>query len=271
MENILNLELLNDILSKMYYALPKILGAIAFILIAWLCIKLILFLVKKSLNITRIDSLAEKMGDSENFISIPVKLKPSRIILVFVKWFLILIFVIIGADMFGLTIVSNEAGKLFAFLPRIFSSLLIFILGFYFAGMARKTVRDVIKSFDLNGSKAISLVVFYIILIVASITALNQAGINTDVITNNISLILGAFLASFTIALGLGSREVILRLLFSFYSRKNFEIGQTIKIDDFTGVILSIDNISMVVGNGHQKIVFPIKLIVNKKVEIIEG
>lgn len=270
MEKFLNFELIENLFNELYEIVPNIVGAILFILIGWLVVKLILFIVKKSLKLTKIDVLASKINDNGTLLKSTSKIEPTKIILAFLKWFLILILVIIGSDLFGLNIVSSGAGKLIDYLPRIFSSIVIFGFGLYLASLIRKSIYSLLKSFDLNGSKLISSIFFFIIVAIVSITALNQAGINTSIITNNLSLILGAFLATFVLALGLGSRDIVYRLLLGFYSKKNFEIGQKVKIDDYEGIILSIDNISVIVENNNgNKIVFPIKQIANKKIEII--
>ena len=65
----------------------------------------------------------------------------------------------------------------------------------------------------------------------------------------------------------MGSREVIKSLLFTFYSKRNFEVGQTITIDDIKGEIVSIDNICISVKKADGDIVvIPIKEIVGTRV-----
>ena len=75
---------------------------------------------------------------------------------------------------------------------------------------------------------------------------------------------------SFTIAFGLGSKEIIQRLLFGFYSRKNLNVGQRIKIGDVQGVIESIDNIYMTLITTEGKFIFPIKEVSDKIIQIID-
>ncbi|WP_417444480.1 mechanosensitive ion channel family protein [Joostella sp.] len=267
----LNFEILSNLYSDFVDVLPIILGTIFYIVISWLLLKFILFIVKKSLKFTKIDSLFENANDKNPLFGSSIKIKPTKIILAFIKWFLILILIIVGSDILGLTIVSNEVGKLVEYLPKIFSAVLIFFVGIYGAILLRKTIQSGLKAFDMNGSKAISMIVFYLVFVVVSVMALNQAGVDTEIITKNFFLIIGAFLAAFAIALGLGSREVIFRLLLGFYSRKNFAIGKRIRFDDVEGVVLSINNISMVIkSDDNKKIVVPIKLIVNKKIEILD-
>ncbi|NNK73500.1 MAG: mechanosensitive ion channel, partial [Flavobacteriaceae bacterium] len=124
------------------------------------------------------------------------------------------------------------------------------------------------KSLDISGSKMISQLVFIIILIIVSITALNQAGIDTEIITSNLTLIFGAFLAAFAIALGLGARVVVGDLLRTFYTRRTFELGQKIKFNDVEGEIIAIDDISITLKTATGKLVVPVKDIVESQVEI---
>jgi len=265
----LNFTLLEDLWRKINEALPKVVFGLLLIIVLWLLLKLILYIVKKSLKFSKIDHLTQKINEIP-ILDSTLKIEPEKIILIFVKWFLILVFVIVGADLLGLDLISREVSKLIDFLPRFFSALVIFIAGLYGAAYLKKSIRTLLKAVDINGSKVISQIVFVILVLVVSIMALNQAGLNTEIVTNNLFLILGAILASFAIAFGLGAKDVILRLLLGFYSKRNFQIGQKIIINGKKGTIESIDNIAFVVVFDDRKVVYPIKYISNKKIEILD-
>lgn len=101
-------------------------------------------------------------------------------------------------------------------------------------------------------------------------TALNQAGIDTDIITNNLTIILGAFLATIAIGFGLGSKDIVSDLLKTFYTRKSYEIGQAIQFNNISGTIESINSISITLKTASGRIVVPIKDIVENQIEIKE-
>ncbi|RCS28258.1 small-conductance mechanosensitive channel [Polaribacter sp. WD7] len=249
--------------------LPQLLKGIAFLVVGWLLIKFILFLVKKALGFTNIDTLPEKLKVDEILGESSVKIQPTKIIITTLKWILILVFVIIGAELLGLRMVSEQLSNLIAYLPKLIAALILFAVGVYVANLVKKALIGTFKSLELTGGNLVGNIAFYIISIIVTVTALNQAGVNTDLITNNLSIILGAILASFTIAFGLGSRDVIKRLLFGYYSRKNIQQGDKIKINNFEGVVENIDNICVTLQNEKGKIILPIKEIVNNKIEII--
>ena len=263
-----NLTFVQSLWTQFLNFIPKALLAIGFLILAWVVIKIINFILKKVLKLSKIDSLTTKLNEAELFGKNDYNIVPSKILLKFVKYLLILIFIIIASESLGLKSVSQGIGNFIAYLPILISALLIFILGVYAASQIKSAIQNTFKSLELSGSNLVGNIVFYAIVVVVSITALNQAGIDTEIITSNLTLILGSILISFTIAFGLGARDIVTRLLFGFYSRKNFEIGQHIKTKKIEGVIEQIDNICITIKTNDGLVVLPIKYFVDQKVEI---
>ncbi len=249
--------------------LPQLLKGILFLIIGWLIIKVILYVIKKALGFSNIDSLPEKLNIDEIFGESSIKIQPTKIIVTAIKWILILVFIIVGSELLGLRMVSEQLSNLIGYIPKLISALVIFAVGIYVANLVKNALTSTFKSLELTGGNLIGNIAFYIIAIIVSVTALNQAGINTDLITSNLSIILGSILAAFTISFGLGSRDVIKRLLFGYYSRKNLQVGQKIKTNGMEGVIESIDNICVVLVTEKGKVVLPINSIVDNNVEIL--
>lgn len=188
----LNFSLLESLYQEMVLVFPKVVGGIIFIILSYILLKLILILTKYILKLSKIDNLKKALNNNEALKNSSIEVDPSKIILQFVRLFIILLIIIIGSDIFGLTVVSNQIGRIVDYLPQFFSAVLIFAGGFYLANYIKTFLRSLIKSIDLNGANIISNIIFYIILIFTIITSLNQAGVNTDLITNNLSLILGS-------------------------------------------------------------------------------
>lgn len=257
---------LKDIWGEILLGLPKVFGFIGFVLLAWIFIKVFLYIVKKALNKTKIDEWSKKLSSTEIFGNTTINIVLTSVILSVLKWLLVLIFILIGADIFGLNMVSTGVGNFIAYLPRLLTSLLILVGGIYIGTITKKAIHSMFKSLELSGGNLVANIAFYLIVVFISIAALDQAGVDTSIIKSNLILIIGSVLLSFTIAFGLGSRDIIKRLLFGFYSRKNFEIGQRIKVKGVEGVIASIDNICIVIVTKDGKVVMPIKEVVDETV-----
>ena len=271
METIGNLatESLTSIIQDIVSALPGIIGAIIVLLVGWLVIKITSFVLRKILRLAKIDKVSERVNNAQIFgEESKIKIDIAKILLGFVKWVLWLTFIIVAADVMGLTVISTEISNLLHYLPVLLSALVIFMIGMFAAKMIKKALQSVFESMGIGGSKIISSIAYYIILIFVLITALNQAGINTEIITSNVTLIIAAFLLAFALALGLGSREIVGDLLSAFYARRTYAVGDTIKTKKIEGTIEAIDGISITVKTRDAKLVVPIKDIVRDKVEI---
>ncbi len=251
-------------------AIPNILGAIAILIIGWIITKIIVYVIKKALKLAKADKLDDKLNEIELFGDGKVKFNIIKMISSFVKWLLLLIFIIVAADVAGLTIISQEIAKLLQYLPQLFTAVILFLVGVYIASFIKKSITSLFKSLEISGGNALGQIVFIVITVFVSITALNQAGIDTTIITSNITLILGSLLAAFAIALGLGAREVVSSLLKAFYTRKTFELGQEIKFNNIKGEIVSVNEISMTLKTKTGTLIVPIRDIVDNQVEIQE-
>ena len=256
--------------EKIMTTIPNIIGAIIVLVLGWIITKIVVYLLKRVFKFAKIDLLSEKINDLKLFGKSEISIPITKAIMVFVKWIMFLVFLIIAADIMNWTIVSQEIGNLLRYLPKLFSAIALFMIGIYIARFVKKAIQGFYESFDLAGSKIISSIVFYIIAIIISITALNQADIDTTVVTNNVTIILGAFLLAISIAFGLGSKEVVGDLLRTFYTRKNYELGDHIKLEGIEGTVEAIDNISMTLSTTKGKLILPIKDVVESKVEILK-
>ncbi|MDF4204472.1 mechanosensitive ion channel [Maribacter sp. SA7] len=266
----LTFESLSNIFKDIASALPGIFGAFIVIIFGWIIIKVVTFILKRIFKAIKLDKASEKINEAKLFGDADIKIDLPKIIVTFIKVLLWLVFIIVASDIMGLTIISTEIANLLRYLPILLSAMIIFMIGLFLAKTIKETIVKVFDSIGLSGGKLLGNVLFYLIIIFVSITALNQAGIDTQIITNNFTIVLGAFLLAIALALGLGSREIVGDLLRTFYSRKIYEVGDKVKIGDLQGTVIGIDNISMILKTKTGKIVIPIKKVVEKTVTVEE-
>lgn len=247
---------------------PNIIGTIVVLLVGWIVTKIVVKVVKKALTLAK----ANKLDDTLNAIEIiegkKLNFDTIKVVSSFVKWIMYIMLIIMASDIMNLKIISEQISSLFSYLPKLFAALVIFVLGLLFANFVKKGLKSFFESMDLSGAKIISQIVFFLLLIFISITALNQAGVDTQIITNNLTMILAVFLLAFALAFGLGARDVVADLLRTFYTRKTFEIGQKIEYEGAVYEVDAIENISVVLKKGTEKLVVPIKNIVESQVKI---
>lgn len=260
------LEPFKDVFQNIIDSLPTALGFVGFVILAWLIIKIFLYVVKKGLAKTRIDELSKKLSETEIFGNSTINIALASVILIALKWFLILVFVMAGSSIFGLYVVAEGIKSFFAYLPKLLTAIGIFVVGIYFGTIIKKSIQTMFKSLDISGGNLVGNIAFYLIVVFLSITALDQAGVDTSLIRSNLTLLIGSILVAFTLAFALGAKEVVARLLYGYYSRKNVAIGKKIIIGDVRGVVTAIDNICLTVTTNQGRVVFPIKEVVDTKI-----
>ncbi|MDO1511935.1 mechanosensitive ion channel [Maribacter confluentis] len=266
----LTFESLSNIFRDIAAALPGIFGAFIVMIFGWLIIKVTTFVLKRIFKAIKLDRFSQKINDAKLFGDADLKVDIAKLLVTFIKVLLWLVFIIVASDIMGLTIISSEIANLLRYLPILLSALVIFMIGLYLAKIIKETIIKVFDSIGMGGGKILGNVLFYLIIVFVSITALNQAGVDTEIVTNNFTIILGAFLLAIALALGLGSREVVGDLLRTFYTRKIYEVGDKVKIGKLQGTVIGIDNISMIIKTKTGKVVIPIKKVVEKTVTVDE-
>jgi hypothetical protein len=254
--------------SEIAEVVPNILAAIAVIIIGWLLTKFIVGIVKKALKLAKADKLDDKINEIELFEGKKLNFNVIKITTKFVKWIMYIMILIVVTDILSLTIVSEEIKNFLGYLPKLFSALIIFTVGLLLANFIKKAIKSFFDSMDLSGSKLVSQIVFLLLLVFISVTALNQAGVNTEIITSNITLILAGFLLAFALAFGFGAQKVVGDLLKTFYARKTYEIGQKIEFGDINGEVESINHVTVTLKTKQGKLIVPIKDIVESQVSI---
>lgn len=248
--------------------IPNILGAFFILLIGWLIAKLIAKGIAKLLKVTKFDTLADKVNTSELLEKGGIKLTASELIAKFIYLMIMLLVFITACDTLGWTTVSQEIAHLIGLLPTILTAVVIFIIGTYFATFVKDIIKSATSSIGISTGSIIGNVVFYILMAIISITALQQAGIDTSVLQSNIILILGAVLIAAAISYGFASREILSNVLASFFTRNTFTKGQVIAIDDIEGVIVDANNISITIQTATDKVIIPTHQLISNRVRL---
>jgi len=247
---------------------PSIIGAIIVLVVGWLLTKLIVRIISKALKLAKADKLDETLNSIEIVEGKSLNFNTIKIASTFVKWVMYIVLLVMVSDILNLTMISEQISNLLEYLPQLLTAFIIFTVGLILASTLKKGIRTFFDSADLSGGKIISQSVFFLMLTFISITALNQAGINTDIITSNITLILAAFLLSFALAFGFGAQRVVGDLLKTFYARKTYEVGQIIEFNDVKGEVEAINSISVTLKTDKGKFIIPIKDIVESQIRV---
>lgn len=134
----------------------------------------------------------------------------------------------------------------------------------------KNAVVSICKSFNVPSAKLIGSIVFTFFLVITIISALGQAGVNTELLESSFNLLMGGIVLAFAVGYGFASKDILANLLSSFYNKNKYQEGQIIQIDDVKGKIIALDTTSITLETGESKTVFPLQALQSKKVEIFD-
>ncbi|MEL6673117.1 MAG: hypothetical protein AAFR61_13030 [Bacteroidota bacterium] len=258
----------NTVIRQVVEFIPNLVVAAFLILLGYILAKVFSGVVGRLLRRVGLDKLASKLNDTDFFKDSNFTIKPVVIIQKFIYWIIFLIFILSGTEVLGLPILTQQVSKLIAFIPDLLTAFFIMALGFYLANSVKTMVANACKSFGIPAWKFISGAVFFILFLVVVVTALDQIGIDTEVLTRNEYIILGGAIAGFAIAYGFAARNVLSSMLSSFYSRGNIELGQVLEIDGVKGKVVRHDNVTFTLDAGDTLVVIPMRRLLEGQVII---
>ncbi|MBX7240416.1 MAG: mechanosensitive ion channel [Bacteroidia bacterium] len=257
---------LQKVFENFFGFIPNLIGCLLVFLIGYIIVRIISGILKKLIYrpgvVKSLDKLQDGLGLSRTQVDM------SGLILKFIRYFLMLIVMLTATDVLGLDILSQLLSQLVQYVPKLLSAILMFVLGIYFSGLIRNVVSTAAKSMGIKAWQMLGNIIFYFLAIAIGVSALGQAGVDTKLITANVSIIIGGIMLGFAIAYGYSARNVLSGILTSFYTRNHFKVGQVVQIEDIKGVIVSLDNMTVTIESGEMNVVFPITKLMTEKIII---
>jgi len=260
-------EALKAMLSNLLHTGTKVVSAFFIFVVGYFVCKIISKGVKKALEKVGVDKIGEKLNEIDIVQKANMEIKISSVLAKIIYYFLMLFVAVAATSVLGIPEISNLVSDILNFIPKLVVALIVLVVGILIADALRKMVHTGLKSLGVPSAGIISSVVFYFLFINIVISALSQAEINTEFLSQNISIIIAGIAAAFAIGYGLASKDVMANMIASFYTGKQFQIGDKITIDDVTGVVLNIDKSSLTIKTETGKVMFPLNKAVNQKVE----
>lgn len=214
------LSSLNQFWIQLINFVPKLLAVIVILFFGWIMAKLVRTAVKRILVLVQFDNFAEKSGLEAFMSSGNVNVTLSGVISQVIYWLVIIMFVITGANMLGLTEVAQLLHNLASYLPRIILAILVMIFGTLLARFINRLIFAWLHSIKFERALVVSTTAEYGIQILALFIALEQLGIGVQLINSLFVIVFGAIFFALALAFGLGGREWAARMIDEL-SKKN--------------------------------------------------
>jgi len=203
--------------GELWYVLPGLLAAAAIMLAGYVVARALRTWTDRTLERLQFKRLADAGGFTEAVGR--VRMDPVRAVGTLVFWLTMLVAVLLASSALGLENVREMFGRMLAFIPTLISGTVIVILGLIMGEFVRALI--VTSAGGVEGVVTVAKLTKGAMVMIAVFMALQQVGVNEEIVNSAFILILGSIALAAGLAFGLGNRELAGEL-----TRKWYEEGR---------------------------------------------
>lgn len=206
--------------------IPRLLAALAILLIGTAIARGIKRLVTRFLETIKVSSMVENTPIEHFLKNADLTNKIEVILGTIAYWLVMLVVLQTGASVLGLTPLTDLINRILNYIPNVVSAVLILFFGVLVAGVVESLVKGSIKTIDGKSARLLGKIASYLVVTVSALAAISELGIAKDFI---VILFIG-FVSTVTIgtglALGLGGKTLVEKMLNRWYSTTMDEISE---------------------------------------------
>lgn len=188
---------------------PNFLIGIVILLIGIIIASVVKRIIIEVLNMLKIETYLERYG-------IPEARKEftwTNILAEIAKWFVIILFLIPTADIWGLPQVTVVLNTFLLYLPNVFAAAIMGLVGLVFARLASDVVLASTRSLSPDASRTIASIAKVAITIFVLLAVLNQLGVAQDLVRILFTGVVAMIALAGGIAFGLGGKDTAQEIL----------------------------------------------------------
>ncbi|HON05328.1 MAG TPA: hypothetical protein P5065_01250 [Candidatus Ratteibacteria bacterium] len=209
-----------ELVSHLWIIISKLIFALIVFIVGWIIAKVFKILASKLLRMLKVDKLVEDSGFREILLRGQITKEPSELLASVIYWLLVIVVVFLAINIAGVPIPPNVIENLLSFIPKIIIGLILFIASLLVGNVVEGVVNTaagnagVQKPYVLGKSTKVLIIIFGIVL------ALEEIGIAANFVTSVFSILLGCGALAFTLAFGLGAKDIVKEWLEQILTKK---------------------------------------------------
>jgi hypothetical protein len=202
---------------------PGLAALVVALLVSCILAWIIVFLLHRSLIRIHFDELLAAWG-FQNIGEWSPSHSATLLVTRLVGWFIILIGFLLGVSAFNATLTSELVERLFAYLPNVLAALILLVAGTFVARFLSRSVLIGAVNLNLQYARLLSVGVKWLVLVLTYAMALDHLSIGGRIVYLAFAILFGGIVFALSLAVGLGSKDLITRSLEREASRSTEEV-----------------------------------------------
>ncbi len=195
--------------ANIYAFIPRFISGLIVLLIGIIIATFLKQILLELFKFARVSNMLKKYGFPQGREGVDW----AQIISEMVRWFVIVLFLIPTADIWGLGKFVEVLNNLLLFLPNVFVSVLILMIGFVVSKLVYDVIMGSVHGLSKDSTRTVALVGRYAVLVFVFLVVLNQLGIASDLIRILFGGIVAMVALSGGLAFGLGGKKTAEEIL----------------------------------------------------------
>jgi len=197
----------NFVWTSLVIFIPRLFLAILLFVIILMIAAVMSGVVARLVSALKLDGLLAKVGVENWLRRAGITLNTGHFIGALVKWFFVLVGLLIAANILGLSDVSLFLAQILYYIPSIVVAAFILIAGVLLADFVGKATSSSISASGLQSGPFVGKVVKWSIFLFAFVAAMDQLGVAQTFINTLYIGIVGMIALAGGLAFGLGGKE----------------------------------------------------------------
>ena len=198
---------LRSFMSDFGSFLPKLIGAVAILIIGWLVSKLLHFVVVRGLKAVRFHKLTDAAGLDDFLKAGGIRRSTVDVLGAMVYWLAILMTLLTTFNLLGLTALSALFNRVADFVPNVVVAMLTLTIGMYVARFVADAVTTYTRNVGMVDADLVGRLTRYAITAFVVILAIGQFNIPDRVLEPAFLIMFGGAVLAIALAFGIGGQK----------------------------------------------------------------
>lgn len=207
------LEPLQEVFVKFKIFVPNLLAMLVIVSVGTLVARLLRAVLVRFLLAIKFDSWSDRMGVTTILRKGDLWAKPSIAVGAIVFWTVIVVVLMAGMSALKIHAIDQLVAQSFLYLPRVFSAVLILIIGYVLAGFVSRAVLITSVNSGFHYAKPLAEAIRVLLTVLILAMVLEQLQVAPGIVLAAFSIIFGGIVIALAIAFGVGGIEAAKRMI----------------------------------------------------------
>jgi hypothetical protein len=236
---------------------PFLVTALLLLLVGYLIGRFLHVLIRRLLQRIGVDKIVERAGLADGMTQAGISRPISDLTGQLAFWLVFLSFIIVILDYLGLDAIVLPLQRLLGYLPHLLAAALVLVVGAFLAQFLGRTVQASAAGLGIDFHQTLGKVIRGFILVVAVLVAVEQLGLDIDLLATSLINIVTIVVAGLVFTLALGAHSFAKNILAGYYAREIYSLGDHVRIDEHEGRLEAIGPLNAEIHVTEGRLIVP--------------